>query len=66
MADLIEIPAAMYGHRPARSVPTEARLRLEVRMPACVIRDLTVRSNQTHIPIARLVTEYVANGLKEG
>lgn len=65
MTQMIEIPASSLGRGVARSVPAGSPVRLEVRLPAELVRDLTLESNREGIPIARIVAHRLARTLRQ-
>lgn len=55
MAELIEIPAALYGRGARRVVPADSTVRLDVKIPAPLMRELMVESNVTGVPLTKIV-----------
>ncbi len=55
MAELIEIPAALYGRGTKRVVPVDSTVRLDVKIPATLMRGLMVESNETGVPLTKIV-----------
>lgn len=51
------IPASHFGRRRARWVPEDSYVRLEVRLPAPMVRRLTMLANARGASIARVVTD---------
>lgn len=61
MAGMIDIPATLFGRGGSRCVPTDSLVRLEVRLPAPLVRALVLKSNHTGVPIARIVAAELAD-----
>lgn len=55
--DAICIPAPHFGRRRARWVSEDSYVRLEVRLPAPMVRELTILANAKGASIARVVTD---------
>lgn len=53
----VRIPASHFGRRRARWVPEDSYVRLEVRLPAPMVRRLTMLANARGASIARVVTD---------
>lgn len=53
----VRIPASHFGRRRARWVPEDSYIRLEVRLPAPMVRRLTMLANARGASIARVVTD---------
>lgn len=55
--EAICIPAPHFGRRRARWVSEDSYVRLEVRLPAPMVRELTILANSRGASIARVVTD---------
>lgn len=55
--DLVEVPASRFGRRTAMTVPADKTIRLELRLPARLVRELVLISNRRHTPISHIVGE---------
>ncbi|QGU00971.1 hypothetical protein CKALI_00350 [Corynebacterium kalinowskii] len=55
MAEMIEIPAALYGRGTARVVPVDSTVRLDVKISAPLMRKLMIESNCSGVPLTKIV-----------
>jgi hypothetical protein len=55
--EAICIPATHFGRRRVRWVSEDSHVRLEVRLPAPMVRELTILANARGASIARVVTD---------
>lgn len=51
------IPATHFGRRRVRWVPEDSHIRLEVRLSAPMVRELSILANSRGASIARVVTD---------
>ena len=66
MSDMIEIPPAIYGRSAARTVPAGERVRVEFRLRASTVRQLTIMSNESGAPVTRILERLVDSALRQG
>ena len=65
MSNMIEISPAMYGRSEARTVPADERVRVEFRLRASTVRQLTIMSNESGAPVTRILERLVNSALRQ-
>lgn len=65
MSNMIEIPPAMYGRSEARTVSADERMRVEFRLRASTVRQLTIMSNESGAPVTRILERLVDSALRQ-
>lgn len=65
MTEMVRIPAPHFGRAEARVVPADSQVRLELRLPAPLVRQLVLLSIDTGVPVTRLVADRLATTLSE-
>ena len=63
VSNIIEIPPALYGRSEARTVPADERVRVEFRLRASTVRQLTIMSNESGAPVTRILERLVDSAL---
>lgn len=58
-------PPAMYGRSEARTVPADERMRVEFRLRASTVRQLTIMSNESGAAVTRILERLVDSALRQ-
>ncbi|UWF05526.1 hypothetical protein [Corynebacterium diphtheriae] len=65
MAEMVEIPAALYGRGAVRVVPVDSTVRLDVKIPAALMRKLMIESNRSGVPLTKIVDRLLSAAIAQ-
>lgn len=65
MAEMVEIPAALYRRGAVRVVPVDSTVRLDVKIPAPLMQKLMIGSNRSGVPLTKIVDRLLSAAIAQ-